>query len=207
VPGTIVVVPAPPHPPADGPPVQTFAPNNGLAAGWGSLAALVGVAGWVVATRPDLTGLRIVVALGLAGVVVWAGLVRPRAWATREALVLRGMLSDLHVPLAGIDHVTVRHSLTVWVGERRYHCPGIGRSPRGLARRSKGLAALLGLEGGRPPADEYATFVERRVDELAAAARREQPSRAAPVRRVWARVELTALGVLAVVLAGSLLLG
>jgi hypothetical protein len=199
---------------SDAQPVQRFKPSNGTVVGSLGLAAIALAVGLVAVSTPDLEGLRVGLGLALAGVVVWAALLRPRVTAYRDVLVLHHMLSDTHVPLAAVDEVVVRHALNVWVGDQRHVCAGIGRSTRSmLSERGRGDVAFFGL--GRVDrlapkpflgADsDYATFVETRISELARAARREGTGELPAVRRVWARRELTVLAVLTVALVLSLL--
>jgi hypothetical protein len=169
--------------------------------------------------EPNGTGLSFVLGAACGIALIWTVLIRPRATAYAQMLVLHNPVTDLHIPLAGIDAVIVRHALLVWVGERRYTCPGIGRSSRSLARRrSRGPLAILGLEqtddrlgAGQladiDPTADYASFVEQRIAELGRAARRDAPlAGPAVVRRTWAWRELAVLGGLAAAFLLSLLL-
>lgn len=195
-------------------PVERFRPTNGAVVGWLGIATVVAFGAVGVHDEPNLTGLSIVLGAGLVVTLVWAILLRPRATAYAETLVLHNPVTDLHLPMAGIDAVAVHHALLVWVGGRRYVCPGIGRSSRRLSRqRGRGPFAIPGIAPlddagmGRPaevdPPADYASFVEQRITELARAARESRPP--APevaVRRIWAWRELSLLGGLA---AGFLL--
>ena len=200
-------------------PVQRFRPTTGTGVGYLGLVLSAVAAVTMLATEPNLEGLRAVLGLAVAGVLIWAVLVRPRATAYQESLVLHHMFSDTHLPLARIDAVAVTQMMTVWVGGRRYACAGIGRSSRKLLnRRSRGPMAVLGLEqaddrmgwgrlvetGGEA---DYVRFVEARIEELARSARRDLPGEPPPVRRSWAVAELTVLGMLVAAFAVSLLVG
>ena len=144
---------------------------------------------------------------------------RPRATAYADTLVLRNPVSELHVPLADVDAVTVRQTLNVWVGDERYVCVGIGQSSRELLkRRSRGPMSFLGLHQVDDrmglghlrdvgATTDYASFVERRITELAQAARQARDPRPSPgVRRLWAVPELAALSMLGAALALTLVL-
>ena len=206
----------PPHPHE---PVQRFKPTGGTVIGYASLVAGAVVVGLVVVTQPTLAGLRTCLAVGIVAVLVWMALLRPRATAYDDVLVLRNLATDTHVPLARIDEVVVRHTLNVWVGDDRYVCIGIGRSTRRLVgRRDHGPLAVLGVEhddarwgfGGQhdDAADrDYAGFVETRIVDLARTARRDLRGEPPAVRRVWAVPELTVLGILAAALVVTLFLG
>jgi hypothetical protein len=195
-------------------PVEKFAPTNGEVLGWGSIAALAALLVVAVVSEPNLVGTRVALGIALAMVLVWAVLLRPRAAAYPETLVLRNMVSDTHLPLAEVEEVTVRHTLNVWVGDKRYACAGIGRSSRQMLRRatepdrtlfgsSAPRSPRLGEGGSADPRLDYPRFVETRIDELAKAARSRggAPPR---VRRVWAVPEIAALSVLGAALLVSL---
>ncbi|WP_148571083.1 hypothetical protein [Nocardioides caldifontis] len=187
-------------------PVERFRPTSGRFVGGASLVAAAFVLVLTAVTEPNLTGVRICLLVALAGVVVWAVLLRPRATAYDDTLVLHNQVSDWHLPLAKVDDVAVRHTLNVWVGGKRYSCPGIGRASRQMVRGSDGNPTSVfarrndARQGGGDAASigevDYATFVENRIDELARIARRDGGEPPA-VRRSWAVPELTAMAVLA----------
>jgi hypothetical protein len=152
----------------------------------------------------------------LVAVLIWLALLRPRAAAYDETLVLRGMLSDTTLPLAGIDAAVVRHMLVVWIGDDRYTCAGIARSTRSMVkRRNPGVLSVLGLQqtddrmgaagagGDIGTSGDYATFVETRIEDLARSARRDGRDRP-PVRRRWALLEIAALVISALAFLVSL---
>ena len=181
-------------------PVHAFKPSSGMLLGSMGLAIAGLVVVLVLASERSLPGLRAALGAALVALVIWMVLLRPRVTAYADTLVLRNMISEVHVPLVGIEDVAVRHVLHVWVADERYSCAGIGRSTRSLMR-SPGSST----EAGR---QDYVTFVETTIDELARSARRD--ARAEPdvtVRRRWAVPELTAAGVLVVALALSLVVG
>jgi hypothetical protein len=197
--------------------VQKFKPTSGRALGVLGIGVMVLLIGYIAATEHDLLALRVSLGLGILALLIWMTLLRPRADAYEDSLVLHNMVSDTRVPMASIDAVVVRHTLNVFIDEDRYTCVGIGRSSRSmLNRRTPGPMALLGA--GQPDEGltlgqsakigagaEYANFVETRIDGLARAARRDALD-VPPVRRTWAVPELLALGVLGVGLVLSLLL-
>jgi len=203
-----------------GVPVQTFRPTSGGILGWVALVAAAAVAVVALLEEPNLLGVRVVLGAALVALVVWVTLLRPRAAAYADTLVLRNLLSDTHLPLARVDAAVVRQVLHVWIGDDCYRCVGIGRSSRSLMgrRNSGGAMAVIGLQqvdgrvgAGGQGADvgrgaDYATFVETRIEDLARAARRDHRTEPPVVRRVWARRELAALAVLATTFALSLLL-
>lgn len=190
-------------------PVERFAPTSGLILGWAGLAGLTVAVVWIAFTAHSLAGLRVALGLVLFGLVVWVTQLRPRATAYVDRLVLRNSLRDTTIPMRAIDDVSVRHSLQVWTGDQRHDCIGIGVSAREhlktLKRRkqqqlgpSRWQEFTAKAEAAAPDqsAMSYTTFVENRIVELAAAARRERPAAGAsedqPVRRTWAWPEVVA---------------
>ena len=154
--------------------------------------------GLAALTERSVLGLRVGLVAALIGVLTWMVLLRPRVRAYPTHAVLRNMASDTHLPLARVETVMIRHTLNVWVDDRRYTCAGIGRSSRSMMRAARG--------GGSDPGkgQDYVTFVEMTIDELARAARRDHRAEP-PVRRQWAWFELGILAVLSVALLASLL--
>lgn len=198
-------------------PVQEFKPTHGTAVGYLGLAACAGLLALVIFDEHSAFGLRAGLAAAFVAALIWAVMLRPRATAYADTLVLRGSIRDVHLPLASIEEAVVRHVLVVFLGgDERYRCTGIGRSSRAmLGRRSQGPMAFLGIDqdddrlgGGRPgdlgTSGDYPTFVENRIHELAQAARRSggEPR---PVRWQWAWPELVALVLLGSAFGISLL--
>jgi hypothetical protein len=200
-------------------PVQRFKPTLGVALGYVGLTVAALVVLSLLTTEQNLTGVRWSLGTGVVAVLVWAVMIRPRATAYDDTLVLHHMLSDTHLPLARIDAAVVRQMLHVWIGEDRYVCTGIGRSTRKLLkRRSRGAMAGLGVvqaddHAGMGDVAELgsgaddATFVETRIEDLARTARRDRQAEPPLVRRTWAVPELAVLGVLAAAFLVSLLVG
>ena len=79
-------------------------------------------------------------------------------------LVLRNMLSTIHLPLAAIEEIAVQQVMAVRVGGKRYVCAGVGRTLRqamkgsamqrareqmgGLARRDRAVGRRSGESRG-----------------------------------------------------------
>lgn len=187
---------------SDDEPLEVFTPTSGLMV---AVLTWVGIAVALVAillTSPTVVGLRWGVVLLLFALVVWVTQVRPRVLAFPDTLVIRHMLSDVHLPLASVDTVAARHVLYVWVGDERHSCAGIGRSTRALAR---GSGTARGSSEGAAGMD-YVSYVETRIMDLAETARRER-RQSASTRRVWAVPELVGFAVLLLLLVASLLVG
>lgn len=181
------MTPSPEHPSSDRP-VERFKPTSGQFVGYaGLLFVAVGV-GYVLLRVHTVVGLRVALGLLLFGLVVWVTQLRSRATAYDDRLVLKNGVRDAVIPLVLVDEVSVRQTLNVWVGERRYICIGIGRSMRGLVkeRRNRGRSdSLLGTGRWRQFAERaeraapdqtamaYETFVVTRIEELVDRARRD----------------------------------
>lgn len=188
--------------------VERFKPTGGMFIGWASVAAAVILLVLVPLSEPNLIGVRVVMIVAIVALVVWMALLRPRATAYGDTLVLQNMVTDTHVPLAGIDAVLVRTTLNVWVADERYVCIGIGRPTRKLVKeKGGGPMSILGLEhddrrygfgqsGEIGASKDYAGFVEDRIATLALAARHAPHDELPPVRRKPAVPELIAFGVL-----------
>jgi hypothetical protein len=195
------ISPMPDRPPAATPsePIHAFKPTNGTAMGLLGVTLAVVVIALAAWTERSIFGLQLGLAAALVGVLAWMVLLRPRVRVYADTLVLRNMASDTYLPLVRVETVVVRHTLNVWVDDRRYTCPGIGRSTRSMMR----AARSTGVDRGS--GEDYQTFVETTILELADAARREQlpePS----LRREWAWFELGILAVVSVAFVVSLVL-
>ncbi len=198
-------------------PVRSFKPTSGALVGWVSIVSAAVIAGYLAAVEPTVSTVRVVIVLAAVALVSWMALLRPRAVAYRDRLVLRNIVRDTTVPLARVDIVTIRQTLMVWVGEERYVCVGIGRSARKLLkRRSRGAMSVLGVEQADDrlghvqvaeldTSGDYHTFVENQIFELARAARRDRLGEGLTVETSWARTELVVLGVLVLAFVVSLL--
>lgn len=211
----------------DGPgrmkPVERFHPTSGRVVGYLSVAVIAGLLLYVAVNVHSVTGLRLAAGLVFLGVLIWVTQLRPRAIAYPDTLLLQNSLRDATVPLALVDGVSVRRMLTVWVGEERYVCIGIGSSLRKLVKsKPRGPSSLLGWDRLEAYTEEatplrpdqtamsYATFVETRIAGLVdEAKRRTAPDIGTPgpaARRTWAWPELVALVVTGVAFVVTLLL-
>ncbi len=199
--------------------LERFAPTGGRVVG---VVGLVMAAGFVVLWALDRDAVPAPVAAGalVAGVLVWAALLRPRVSVSRETLFLRNMLETVHVPLAAVDEIVVRQVLAVRVGDRKFVSPAVGRKLRKVMRAPR-PAPMLGpsvpdaIDDGlgptsvseRIPTDiDYVDHVESRLRERIAEARTrhgvtrysdEAEALAREVRREPAWPEIAALVVTA----------
>lgn len=192
-------------------PVERFRPTSGLVVGYLSLAAIACVLVYLALNERSLAGLRVGTGVAFFGVLVWATVLRPRVTAYPGHLRMHNAVRDVVVPYVVIDDVTVGRVLSVWVGDDRYVCTGIGASRRKAGGKAGSL--LLGSTGveaqpkgsvpARPVNSEmsYAAFVRTRITGLVEDARRRAGRHAGPgpadpapeVRHVWAWPEAIAL--------------
>lgn len=155
--------------------VEKFAPNGGTVVTIvGGLVVAACLVGWAV----DIEDVPLwVPAAGLfGGVLLYTSSVRPRVLVKGRDLVLRNMLSTIHIPLAAVEEMAVRQVLAVRAGGKRYVCAGVGRSLRQALRGSavqRAREQMGGLRGEleqaaavREAGMNYADFVELRLQEL-----------------------------------------
>ena len=169
-------------------PVERFKPTSGHFFGYVGIALCVFALAYVVLFVHSTTGLRIGLGAMFFGVLVWMTQVRPRATAYPQHVVLKNSVRDAHVPLARVDEIAIGQMLSLWVGETRYVCIGIGNTMREdfkARRRSMVEDAELGTSRFselRRKADlanlderamSYQTFVVTRLEELVEEAKRE----------------------------------
>ena len=210
-------------------PVERFRPTSGRFVGWSGVAVAVALIGYVGATSPTLTGLRIVLGLAFVAALVWATQLRPRATLYRVSLQLRNSFRDVTIPLARIDEVTVRRTLNVWVDGQRFVCIGIGAPLRRMVTlpKGRGSSTILGFDrleayhASSTPllpdqsAVDYTTFVETRIQDAVDQVRRDGApgtpghpgaTHSAPAHR-WAWPEIGVLAVSATAFVVSLVVG
>jgi hypothetical protein len=204
--------------------VEKFAPNGGtVIAVIGGVVALGFIVGWAV--DMDDVPLWVPAVALLGAIVLYTSTVRPRVWVQGRELVLRNMLSTVHLPLAAIEEIAVQQVMAVRAGGKRYVCAGVGRTLRQAMKGSavqKAREQMGGLRGEiakatvREPRMNYADFVEIRVQELVNEDRmRRGVNRFSPeadelakqVRREPAWPELAALVASAVFLVIAILIG
>lgn len=164
----------------------------------------------------EVFDLPLLAACALVGALVFLVLQRPAVAVDRETLHLRGVLSEVHVPLAAVERAVVQRFLAVFAGERRYVSTSVQRSLRAVMGRRPAGERRPGSAGtpDRPAVDE-ADLVEQRISQLADEARAragvrrlsdEQRALAAGVRRTWSPAALALVAVPSLVLVAALLL-
>ena len=203
-------------------PVERFKPTSGQIVGYAGLALALFTVGYVAVDVHTVTGLRVGLGAVFFATVIWVTQLRPRATAYPRHVVLRNAVRDTHVPLAAVDEVSMGQMLSLWVGDARYTCIGIGQSMRAdvKARKRSSLEGSLGTsrwselaqKAERANLDEramtYQTFVVTRLEELIEAAKREharEDTEPGTPRHVVAWPEVTLLAVSGLAFAVSLL--
>lgn len=203
-------------------PVERFNATSGRFVGSLTLVSVAVIVGYVVVDAHTLDGLRVATGALFVGVLVWLTLLRPRATAYRDVLRLQNSVRDVDVPLALVEDVHVGRMLTVWAGEERFVCVGVGAPLRELARgRKGGPGSLRGWDhleeySHQPtpprqlPTASYAEFVEGQILALAEDARRRSgaqgTAQAPEPGHEWAWAGIVALAVTAVAFLVTLLL-
>lgn len=137
----------------------------------------------------------------LAGVVVWSVLIRPAVVLREHEVELRNVFHTVRIPYVRVRDVEIGQMTRVHVEGTTYVAGAFGRS-RGEIRRDTRAPSDARLDQ-----HSLGWIIEDRISRRAADARRAAGEAAAhpPVRRTWARVELTALAVLTVASAAALL--
>lgn len=219
---TMVAMAAAQHTPGRAEPVERFRPTSGQVVGHLTLGAIVVLLVYVAFDVRTLGGLRVATALVFFGALVWAVLLRPRATAYPDELQIQNSVRDVVIPYTAIDDVTVGRVLSVWVGDDRHVCTGIGRPLRKVGQgRKRGMTSFLGLghadvpdeaDGTQQDAVSYADFVQGRIASLVEDAKRRVASADsgttdARPRYVWAWPEVIGLVGSGAAFVLSLLLG
>jgi hypothetical protein len=200
-------------------------------AGGGRVTGVIGlliVAGIVALAITDPGGMPLWVTAGalVVAVLIWATMLRPQVSVAEGRLVLRNMLETIRIPLAAVEELAVRQVLVVRVADKRYVCPGVGRSLRhairaGSADSPRITRPALGpaLGGSTPSQAEsgiaYADFIEHRIKDLVQLDRQRRGIRAysaeaealaSEVRREPAFLEIVALAATTAFLVLAILL-
>ncbi len=171
--------------------------SGGLVSGVVGLIAVVALIAFGLVAEGDGFAPWAYPALVLAGVLVWAILLRPAIVLHRDELELRNVLHSRFVPYARITSVQVNQMTVVVVDDDKYVGSGFGRSRLTINRDAKaGPGATAGQHS-------VGYLVEEKLR------RRMRPHDAVTdpgeVRRTWAVPEIAALVVLALATLVTLL--
>ena len=161
-----------------------FRPTNGRVMGLLGLVACAGAGVAFALSGSETWAVSGVLGCLLAGVLIWASMLRPGVSASAAQLHLVTLFEHVDIPLASIESVEVRRYLLVRSGGKSYICPALSRSLRKMVRsklRWSGGGTSLGGPGdvtqrmGRLASEgsnlqdlAYADFVEQRITQLAA---------------------------------------
>lgn len=146
----------------DEPVVERFRPTSGRVLG--PLALLIAVTVLVVAVPqlPDARAWRAGLGATFFGLLAWSSMLRPSVRVVGSDLVLRNMVDVVHIPLAAIERVVIRHVLAVSAGGRRFVSPAVSRKSRHAVRRT--FAERTGQTLREDPTKvTYADIVESRI--------------------------------------------
>lgn len=191
-----------------------FGPTSGVAVGIIGLLACAVVAVAVLVDGGGVAAVRVALAAGLAAVLTWAYLLRPRILLTAEHLVLRNPWTEVRLGVASVRDVTVRSFTRVSTQERTFDAVAVGYPLRKLSRERRspraglfGEADLGSIED--PPVSRgrkarVADIQAVMVEQIGFAAEQARlAGRPVSVARRWALVEVVAAIVLAAALAIS----
>jgi len=166
------------------PETEMFPPTNGQVTGVAGILLALVAAGYSLTVLDQRYGPEVLALAVLIAVLTYAGVIRPRVGLSEEHLVFRQMFSTLHLPLAAIQDVSVRHVTVVRVAGRKYDSPALSRTrPRRRERREPGPTHLT-----------VSQHLEQRIDRAMALARQragvepwseEQAALAGGVREEW----------------------
>ena len=198
-----------------------FPPTSGVWSGWFGLAFVAGTITVIAWHGFTPLGVRFTVGLLLAGVLIYAFMLRPRIQVRGGALRLVNPFHVIEIPLPLVRSVLVRSATYIFVGDRRKKYVGVavGRDPRDLTRSrngtwtvGRGSESFTGYrrpDGSAPPpvALQVPDIVEEWVERLARDARAHHDGDDLRVERtlIWPLIVPTvALAVLlAVVVAAA----
>lgn len=166
--------------------------SGGLVTGVIGIVLVVGVIVFGLVVENDGLAPWAYPLLLLAGVLVWAVLIRPAVVLHPDELELRNVLHSRWLPYPRITAVAITQVTVAHAGDDRYVGSGFGRSRRVLHRDARALqepdqdVTRAGVSLGGLVEDK----IRRRMDA-------EVFAEPGPVRRTWAWGEIAALGVLA----------
>ena len=188
--------------------LEKYRSGGGQVSGMVGLLATALVAVLVLVDYPS-GGWKILLGCAFVGLGVWAALLRPVVVLSGERVLLRGIASEVSIPLAAVEGVVVSQFVVVRAGASSWSCPGVGRNRRQIRR-------LAGAPTSPDPTDVYtgrvanqmvARLEQRAEDERAklgiALMSDEQVALADDVRRVWSWPLLAALAALGLALIAS----
>ncbi|MCW2782422.1 MAG: hypothetical protein JWR35_2871 [Marmoricola sp.] len=201
-------------------PVQSYGPTSGTISGVLGLVLVSVIGVSVLIDDHGIGGVRTALLMALAGVLIWAFLLRPRIMIKPPAVVLRNAFIDQTIPLDQVEQIVIRAFTVLRVNGKRYVGVAVGHPVRKLGRGGGnvqvGNAGRRGIRmnSGMGPAPTTKSrnttvnmpdFVEERLRDAVAHEKLGAPSEGHVVRS-WAVPELAVLAVLAVAFVVSILI-
>jgi hypothetical protein len=159
----------------------------------GSIVLVIGALGLIDVALEwrTATGLLVGSVIAIFMILAYVGLMRPSVTLSPESLLLRNHLRDRSIPWSKVTGVDVTDILRVHTDDDRYRAPGVQLVMRDLRKQRVG-GRKLAADSSISKADFVVNRIENHIDQYAAASDGD-------VVTEWARPELIALGVLAVV--------
>jgi hypothetical protein len=159
----------------------------------GVIVLVIGLAGLldIVLEWRTVSGLMVACIIGILMVLAYVGLIRPSVTLSPEHLLLRNHLRDHAIPWSKVTGVDVADILRVHTDDNRFRAPGVQLVMRDLRKQRVG-GRKLASDSSISRADFVVNRVESHMEQYGEQSRGE-------VVTSWARPELTAIGVLAVV--------
>ncbi|MCW2783794.1 MAG: hypothetical protein JWP74_311 [Marmoricola sp.] len=182
-------------------PELTFRASDGQITGWAGTVLSGGGALTFLVHEHGVAALRGATGLALLALVIWANLIRPRIEISGHTITLVNPFAEITIPAEAVTRVSVRKFVTLNVEARRYAGVSIGHSTRSLVRGEADRARGLHLDPDRPPVVEnYAAYVQERLEQVVDAAHAEALGEPAAVTRSWALLPCAGAAVLTVAL-------
>lgn len=181
---------------------QRYGPTTGAVSGWLALTMCV-ASGLLLLTNASSGRVHMALALGIAAVLIWCYVLRPRVIIREpDTLLLRNAFSTWDLPLAAVTRVQIKAITRIHLEDTAYDGLGVGRRVMTVVRGASSAPPRPSLSR-REPAKTPEGIADLVTEQVLAAAERAQETgqRTAPVRRRWARVELSLLGAQVVALA------
>ena len=159
----------------------------------GAIVLVIGVLGLIDVALEwrTATGLLVGCIIAIFMVLAYVGLMRPSVTLSPENLLLRNHLRDHLIPWSKVTGVDVTDILRVHTEENRFRAPGVQLIMRDLRKQRVG-GRKLAADNSLSKAD----FVVNRIETLQG--QYSEQSRGEVITS-WAKPELIAIGVLAVV--------
>ncbi|WP_350278569.1 PH domain-containing protein [Kribbella sp. HUAS MG21] len=161
----------------------------------GVIVLVIGALGLldIVLEWRTLTGLLVASIIGIFMVLAYVGLMRPSVTLSPEHLLLRNHLRDHLIPWSKVTGVDVTDILRVHAADAKYRAPGVQLVMRDLRKQRVG-GRKLSADSSISKADFVVNRIEYHQEQYAAKSEGDAITR-------WARPELIAIGVLAVIAA------